>query len=102
MNALVYALCFLVAAFVSVCCTWNVREIAKARGWTASPILHRHVHKMPVPRLGGVAIFTTFVVCSVLLAITKAFWVPSLDFSPESLFPILLPGTLIFIVGLYD
>src|SRR5262249_51801363 len=68
----------------------------------ASPFLHRHIHKMPIPRLGGVGIYTTFVICSVLLAITKAFWVPSLDFSPDYVIRLLVPGTLMFVMGLYD
>jgi UDP-GlcNAc:undecaprenyl-phosphate/decaprenyl-phosphate GlcNAc-1-phosphate transferase len=102
MNVLIYSACFLAAAFVSICFTWNVREIAKARGWTASPVSQRHVHKMPVPRLGGVAIYMTFLVCAVLLAITKAFWVPDLNFVPEDVMRVLLPGTLVFLVGLYD
>ena len=102
MNTIIYVLCFLAAAFISVCCTWNVREISKARGWTASPFLHRHIHKMPIPRLGGVGIYTTFVICSILLAITKAFWVPNLDFSPDYVIRLLVPGTLIFVMGLYD
>ena len=101
MPVLIYALCFLAAGFISVGLTWNVREVAKARGWTASPVLHRHVHKMPVPRLGGVAIYFTFLAGAVLLPVARALWVPDLRVVPDHVFRILIPGTLVFLVGLY-
>jgi UDP-GlcNAc:undecaprenyl-phosphate/decaprenyl-phosphate GlcNAc-1-phosphate transferase len=73
------------------------------RGWVAPPIQHRDLHEIPLPRLGGVPIFLSF-----LIAIGAALWaglhspasviVPS--FRP--LLTILIPGTLIFLLGVYD
>ncbi len=62
----------------------------------------RRVHKTPVPRLGGVAIFVaTTVVASILLAVAAA------RGSVEIGYPQLLPGvaigaTIIFLTGLLD
>jgi len=40
--------------------TRNVRNVAIAHGWVSNPSQERHLHRDPLPRLGGVAIFLAF------------------------------------------
>ena len=59
---------FLAALVLSFCLTWYVRRWATARGWVSLPS-SRDVHSIPVPRIGGTAIFLTVVaVCATLAA----------------------------------
>lgn len=57
---------FWVAVIVSVMlgasATWAIRELAKGRGLVFRPVSVRHVHSSPIPRVGGVAVFSTFVI----------------------------------------
>lgn len=53
-----YLLCFLTSAVLSLVLTRWVRELAIEHGCVETPKLNRHVHTRPVPRLGGVAIYT--------------------------------------------
>jgi UDP-GlcNAc:undecaprenyl-phosphate GlcNAc-1-phosphate transferase len=83
--------------------TRYVRDIATARGWVAAPSQERHLHANPLPRLGGVAIYLSFSCCMVL----AVFWARHsarvhVFFSWRTLFYILLPATLVFLLGVYD
>ncbi len=49
--------------------TFGVIAISRRAGWLDIPA-ERRVHKLPVPRLGGVAIFLSFVVTSATLYVT--------------------------------
>jgi len=94
---------FAAAVCFSFVLTRYVRDWATARGWVAGPGLERHLHSRPLPRLGGVAIFLTFLF-SLAMAWLISWWRPHLNFgfSPKTLLTILLPGFLIFLLGLYD
>lgn len=102
-----YLAIFVASVLLSFILTRYTRDWATARGWVAGPGLDRgidrHLHSRPLPRLGGVAIFLTF-----LLAIGIAWLISwrhpllNLGFSPKLLLTILLPGFLIFLLGLYD
>ena len=83
--------------------TRYVRTIATARGWVSAPTSERHLHMAALPRLGGVAIFMAFVV-SLGAALVIASLRPELRFgsSVRILTTILVPGFLIFLLGLYD
>lgn len=66
--------------------------------------MDRHLHVQPLPRLGGVAIFFSF-----LFSLTVAFLLgllrPSLGIgiaSVKSLWSILLPGVVVFALGVWD
>lgn len=90
----------LLLAFVFTRC---VRDFASRRGWVATPSQERHLHSTPLPRLGGVAIFISFSL-SLLVAATLASFIPSLHsaLSLKTLFTILAPATLVFLLGIYD
>ena len=61
------------------------------------------LHEKPLPRLGGVAIFGAFVI-SLGVAIAVVHYWPrvNFNFSGRILTTILVPGLLIFLLGLYD
>ncbi|MFI5070292.1 MAG: hypothetical protein ACHP8A_05325, partial [Terriglobales bacterium] len=80
-----------------------VRNFATARGWVSVPALERHLHSSPLPRLGGVAIFLSFF-ATLIFAITIGHFAHTLSFeiSSKLLFTILIPGFLVFALGVYD
>jgi UDP-GlcNAc:undecaprenyl-phosphate/decaprenyl-phosphate GlcNAc-1-phosphate transferase len=94
---------FAIALALSFVLTRYVRGMAVARGWLAAPSFERHVHKTPLPRLGGVAIFAAFL-CSVAFSpLLKALFPhPQLEFSIHAFPTILVPSLLIFLLGVYD
>ena len=98
-----YLSVFAVALALSFIFTRSVRSRAVARGWLAAPLVDRHVHKTPLPRLGGMAIFLAFL-CSIALSFVLRALVqnPEPGFSARALPPILLPSLLIFLLGVYD
>jgi UDP-GlcNAc:undecaprenyl-phosphate GlcNAc-1-phosphate transferase len=90
----------LLSAFVL---TRYVRDFANAHGWVAAPTQERHLHSSPLPRLGGVAIFISFAI-SMGLAALWAIRHPTLH-SPNflsRLVTILVPATIVFLLGVYD
>ncbi len=89
--------------FLSFILTLYVRNAATSHGWVSAPSSERHLHRAPLPRLGGVAIFLAF-----LLSLGAAVGIASLrsnlyfGLSTRVLTTILVPGFLIFVLGLYD
>ena len=98
-----YLSVFVASVLLSFVLTRTVRNLATARGWVAAPALDRHLHSVPLPRLGGLAIFSTFLL-TVGAAFLASWRYPHLDFgfSLQTLKSILLPATLIFLLGVYD
>jgi UDP-GlcNAc:undecaprenyl-phosphate GlcNAc-1-phosphate transferase len=94
---------FAVSLLLSFVLTMYVRDLATARDWVAAPALDRHLHVRPLPRLGGVAIFLSFLL-SLGIALLAGALNPRFAFHASSadLLSILLPGFLIFAVGVYD
>jgi UDP-GlcNAc:undecaprenyl-phosphate/decaprenyl-phosphate GlcNAc-1-phosphate transferase len=94
---------FVAALLLSFVLTKHVRDFATARGWVAAPALERHLHNRPLPRLGGVAIFLSFFL-TFALALAAGWHRLVLDFgfSFRTLLTVLLPGCLIFALGVYD
>jgi UDP-GlcNAc:undecaprenyl-phosphate GlcNAc-1-phosphate transferase len=94
---------FAASLLLSFVLTRYVRNLANARGWVAAPALDRHMHHTPLPRLGGVAIFLSFLL-SIGIALLISWRYPRLDFglSTRTLVTIILPGLMIFLLGVYD
>jgi UDP-GlcNAc:undecaprenyl-phosphate GlcNAc-1-phosphate transferase len=94
---------FVASLLLSFVLTRYVRNVATGRGWVAAPGLDRHLHRTPLPRLGGVAIFLAFIL-SLAIALLVSWRYPRLSFgfSAKTLVTILLPGLLIFLLGVYD
>lgn len=100
---LLYLGIFGLSLFLSFVFTRSVRNFAIQRGWVSAPNLERHLHRDPLPRLGGVAIFFAFGV-SVLVAWLLAWRDPQVTIgaSAKTIWTLLLPACLIFILGIYD
>jgi len=73
------------------------------RGWVAPPIQDRDLHETPLPRLGGIPILLSFLI-SIAVAFLAGLHFPALAVGPSirTLLTILVPGTLIFLLGIYD
>ena len=96
-------LALLGAMLLSTVGTWTIRELARQRNWVRGPESERHVHKSPIPRLGGIAIYFTF--CALILFETAAVSLGLHLHQPESTLTVLrmlMPATLMFVVGLVD
>ena len=78
-----------------------VRELALRFGLTNGPMSARHIHKAPIPRLGGLAIFLTFLISCGAYFTARGM---GLIHSPKNavLQRMVLPGALLFLVGLWD
>jgi len=100
---IVFFAIFFLSLLFSFVFTRYVRDFACRRGWVAVPSQDRHLHSSPLPRLGGVAIFLSFSL-SMLAAAVLASYLPYLHsaFSPKTLVTILVPASLVFLLGLYD
>src|SRR5258708_38738092 len=68
-----YFATFVSCLFLSIVGTWCVRNIANARRWVHVPMSDRHMHTIPVPRLGGMAIYATFMT-AVGLELVISYW----------------------------
>jgi UDP-GlcNAc:undecaprenyl-phosphate GlcNAc-1-phosphate transferase len=99
---LIYLGAFVLSVVTCFCTTWYVQDLAYARGWVVQPSSSRHLHTHPVPRLGGVAIYLAF-----NLVIGIDWFVPRIMgiqpiFSIRTAFAIMVPATIIFLLGLWD
>jgi UDP-GlcNAc:undecaprenyl-phosphate/decaprenyl-phosphate GlcNAc-1-phosphate transferase len=97
-----YIFAFGTTLFLSVLLTWFVRNFAVSRGWTFGPKGDRHLHRIPVPRIGGLAIYGSFLVVVLLsLAIPRRGGMAP-PFSVATFLGILGPATIVFLLGLVD
>ena len=97
-----YLLIFLLAAGSSLLFTPLVRRLCEYMGWLDEARDARRVHKKPVPRLGGVALFGALVVSLGFLPLLQNQLTLTLGASLPRLWPIVLPAALIFLCGVYD
>ena len=93
----------LAATLLSTLATWFVRSVARSKGWAKGPDSERHVHSRPIPRVGGIALYLTFV--TLILGETLVAGLGLQVHRAEStilLLRILMPATLVFAGGLAD
>lgn len=95
----IFVFCLLLGTILTYC----VRNLANAKGWVPVSIDQRDVHKSPVPRLGGIAIFTCFTL-SLALSYAASWHYPFLQdcFPARPVLIVLLSASLVFLLGLYD
>jgi len=93
---------FLIALAISWWLTPEIRARAIKLGLVDKPGDERRIHKVPVPRLGGVAIYiSVMLTITLLIALTGRF--PKDARAGEGgLIGIAVGGTLIFVLGLLD
>jgi UDP-GlcNAc:undecaprenyl-phosphate GlcNAc-1-phosphate transferase len=97
-----YLLVFLVCCMLSLTSTWYVRNFAHAHGWLEPPRLERHIHTIPVPRLGGVAIYASFMIVVVAALLIQKATGFSFALPIKTTLALLGPGSVVFLLGLYD
>src|SRR6185436_10392307 len=97
-----YLVVFVSAILLSFVLTRTVRNVAIARGWVSAPSSSRHIHTASIPRLGGIAIFAAFALVAGVLAAFPAMRGGDVKFSARTILYILIPGTLVFLLGLFD
>lgn len=97
-----YLLIFIVATCGSLALTPLVQWVCERYGWMDKPRDGRHVHERPVPRLGGVAIFSSMLVALAILPFIHNHLTRSLSTSQQQLLTIVLPATLALLLGVYD
>ncbi|MGH9579478.1 MAG: hypothetical protein ACRD2R_00675, partial [Terriglobales bacterium] len=86
---------FLFALALGFALTILVRKLAVSRQWIVPPDSSRHIHSVPVPRLGGIAVFVSFAgVLGALFLLAHLFhW--NLEIATPTLLAILLPAILV-------
>ncbi len=99
--AQIYLVSFIAALILSAVFTRCVRDMALARGWVMAPSSH-HIHRGPVPRLGGIAIYVSFMAIAGMMLLASTIWKLGIDIELRTFLCILIPGTLVFLLGLYD
>lgn len=86
-----YILLLLVASIISFSATPLVKRLAKRVNAIDIPKDDRRVHTVPIPRLGGLAIYVSFVICSLFI----------FGFQ-KNVLGVLIGGSLIVAMGIYD
>ena len=97
-----YLALFLISLSVSISLTPLLRRVCERFGWLDLPKDGRRVHRKPVPRLGGVAIFISVVVALTSLLFIDNLATQVLKSNLPALFTVFVPATLVFLFGIYD
>jgi UDP-GlcNAc:undecaprenyl-phosphate GlcNAc-1-phosphate transferase len=97
-----YFICFIASLLFSFILTHLVKVIAVKQGWGILPASKHHIHRGKIPRLGGVAIYLSFVAVIILFTFGAERFHVEIGLTPKTLLYILLPGSLVFLIGLYD
>src|SRR3954470_9058271 len=97
-----YLTLFAIALSSSLFLTPVLRRAAQRLGWVDTPSDGRRLHTLPVPRVGGVAVY-----CSVGLALAALPFVDNrvtdlLGQSRREVLAVLLSSTLVFAFGVFD
>jgi UDP-GlcNAc:undecaprenyl-phosphate/decaprenyl-phosphate GlcNAc-1-phosphate transferase len=93
---------FCLALFFSLLSTQTVRNLARARGWLDKPVLDRHVHTIALPRIGGVAIFVSFLAAVGCAMLIERWSHPIEPVAWSPIFKLVGPATIVFLLGIYD
>ncbi|HEX8291774.1 MAG TPA: MraY family glycosyltransferase [Pyrinomonadaceae bacterium] len=97
-----YLTLFLVSLSASLFLTPVVRRAAQRLGWLDVPSDGRRVHEVPVPRLGGVAVFGSVMLALAVLPLLDNLVTRSLAGQWRGVVAVLTSSTLVFLFGVYD
>lgn len=93
---------FLIALAISWWLTPEIRSRALGLGLVDKPGEERRIHKVPVPRLGGVAIYISLMITLAILVAATGRFPKNARVGEGGLIGIALGGTIIFLLGLLD
>ena len=93
---------FLIATFTSLAITPLVRRLCERFNLLDVPVDGRRVHKVAIPRLGGVAIYAAVVIALSTLPLVDNLLTQSLRAHKHDLLLTLIPATLVLLLGIYD
>ena len=101
MEKLIYFPYFVASIVLSTLLTWVVRFLADHYGLAVAPFSTRHLHRQPIPRLGGVAVFLAVVILVGAYVVAGQCGVTQPPVC-RKLLSILMASLPIVFVGLYD
>jgi UDP-GlcNAc:undecaprenyl-phosphate GlcNAc-1-phosphate transferase len=93
---------FVLSLLLSFVLTRLVRNHAVKHGWVSLPESDRHIHTAALPRIGGVAIYAALVITLSLVLYYMSRHLVGQKFHMHTMAFLLVPGTLVFLLGLYD
>src|SRR5215472_1735689 len=96
-----YFITLILSALAAAGLTKLIRDFARKHGLAVGPSSTRHIYKVPTPRLGGVAIFLTFIIAFSAYYFCRHFGLVHAA-KNSTLLQLTLPGALLFVVGLVD
>jgi UDP-GlcNAc:undecaprenyl-phosphate GlcNAc-1-phosphate transferase len=97
-----YLALFVIATLVASVTTPLVRRACQRWGWLDRPDTRRRVHRVAVPRLGGIAVFASVLIALAALLPVNNLVTQALRENRWQLFQTLAPTSLVFLVGIYD
>lgn len=95
-------LLFAAALLLSSLLTHYIRNLALRRRWACPKVRQRDVHRNPIPRVGGIAIYATFMLVIIPDVVAQRLLGTRLGFGYYNIFAILAPACLMFVLGLID
>ena len=99
---MIYLGIFAVSLVISAVLARFVRDTANARGWATAPNAARHMHRKPVPQLGGIAILGAVVLTVTATAVASSVFHLGYFFPSSTFLGLLGPTLVIFGLGLAD
>ena len=103
--SLVAIVCIATPFAISLGATPLSIRISRRTGAIDVPKDDRRMHKRPIPRLGGIAIFISFFICTLILRaliVGGHIYDHNAAGMPDKLTAVLVSGTLVFVLGIID
>jgi UDP-GlcNAc:undecaprenyl-phosphate/decaprenyl-phosphate GlcNAc-1-phosphate transferase len=97
-----YFALFLIATVASLVITPLIRRLCQRFSLLDVPLDDRRVHRRAIPRLGGVALYLSCTCALITFLFVDNLLTQSIKQHSSELFLVLLPATLVFLVGVYD
>jgi len=97
-----YFALFLIATIASLIITPLIRRLCERFQLLDVPADGRRVHTSAIPRLGGVAIYLSLLLALSSLLFVSNLVTESLHFYTPVLFKVLIPTSLVLLLGIYD
>jgi UDP-GlcNAc:undecaprenyl-phosphate GlcNAc-1-phosphate transferase len=97
-----YFALFLIATIASLIITPLIRRLCQRFQLLDIPRDDRRVHRQAIPRLGGVAVYLACASALITLSFVDNLVTQSINNRLNDMFLVLVPATLVFLLGVYD